>query len=93
VADDPEATDFASVLLISDAAREKDDAIDEVLREAEGCVIALRSMAISRRILEISQEMVFAEQSGDFALRDSLVVEQIDLARLKHSLENRNAGY
>jgi DNA primase len=93
VADDPEATDFASVLLISDAAREKDDAIDEVLREAEGCVIALRSMAISRRILEISQEMVFAEQSGDFALRDSLVVEQIDLARLKHSLENKNAGY
>jgi hypothetical protein len=46
-------------------------------------------MAISRRILEISQEMVFAEQSGDFALRDSLVVEQIDLARLKHNLENK----
>jgi hypothetical protein len=46
-------------------------------------------MAISRRILEISQEMVFAEQTGDLVLRDSLVVEQIDLARLKHSLENR----
>jgi DNA primase len=89
VSDDAAASDFVPVLLMSEPAREKDDAIDEVLREAEGCVIALRSMAMSRRILEISQEMVFAEQSGDFALRDSLVVEQIDLARLKHNLENR----
>ncbi len=64
--------------MMSEPAREKDDAIDEVLREAEGCLITLRSMAISRRILEISQEMVFAEQNGDVALRDSLVVEQID---------------
>ncbi len=89
VSDDAAASDFVPVLMMSEAAREKDDAIDEVLREAEGCVIALRSMAISQRILEISQEMVFAEQTGDFALRDSLVVEQIDLARLKHNLENR----
>ncbi len=92
VSDDAATSDFVSVLLLSEPAREKDDAIDEVLREAEGCVIALRSMAISRRILEISQEMVFAEQSGDFARRDSLVVEQIDLARLKHSLENKTVG-
>jgi hypothetical protein len=47
-------------------------------------------MAMSRRILEISQEMVFAEQSGDLALRDKLVGEQINLARLKHNLEKRN---
>jgi DNA primase len=92
VSDDAAASDFVPVLMMSEAAREKDDAIDEVLREAEGCIITLRSMAISRRILEISQEMVFAEQSGDFALRDSLVVEQIDLARLKHSLENKTVG-
>ena len=89
VSDDAAASDFVPVLMMSEPAREKDDAIDEVLREAEGCLIALRSMAISRRILEISQEMVFAEQNGDFALRDSLVVEQIDLARLKHQLENK----
>jgi DNA primase len=92
VSDDAATSDFVSVLLMSEPAREKDDAIDEVLREAEGCVITLRSMAISRRILEISQEMVFAEQSGDFARRDGLVVEQIDLARLKHSLENKTVG-
>jgi DNA primase len=90
VSDDEAASDFVPVLLMSEAAREKDDAIDEVLRDAEGCVIALRSMAISRRILEISQEMVFAEQNGDVALRDKLVVEQIDLARLKHNMEKPN---
>ncbi len=89
VSDDAAASDFVSVLLMTEAAREKDDAIDEVLREAEGCVITLRSMAISRRILEISQEMVFAEQTGDFVLRDELVMEQINLARLKHNLEKR----
>jgi len=89
VSDDAAASDFVPVLMMSEPAREKDDAIDEVLREAEGCLITLRSMAISRRILEISQEMVFAEQNGDVALRDSLVVEQIDLARLKHNMENK----
>lgn len=89
VEDDAAASDFASVLLLSEPAREKDDAIDEVLREAEGCVVALRSMAISRRILEISQELVFAEQSGDLNARDALVMEQIELARLKHGLEKR----
>ncbi len=89
VSDDAAASDFVSILLMSEPAREVGDAIDEVLRDAEGCVIALRSMAITRRILEISQEMVFAEQSGDFALRDQLVGEQIDLARLKHNLEKR----
>ncbi|MDQ3373884.1 MAG: DNA primase [Acidobacteriota bacterium] len=90
VSDDAAASDFVSVLLLSEPAREGGEAIDEVLRDAEGCVIALRSMAMSRRILEISQEMVFAEQSGDFALRDKLVGEQINLARLKHNLEKRN---
>ena len=91
VSDDAAASDFVSVLLLSEPAREGGEAIDEVLRDAEGCVIALRSMAMSRRILEISQEMVFAEQSGDFALRDELVGEQINLARLKHNLEKRSA--
>ncbi len=91
VSDDAAASDFVSVLLLSEPSREGGEAIDEVLRDAEGCVIALRSMAMSRRILEISQEMVFAEQSGDFALRDELVGEQINLARLKHNLEKRSA--
>jgi DNA primase len=89
VADDEAASDFVPVLLMSEPARDLDEAIDGVLREAENCVATLRSMAIERRILEISQELVFAEQSGDFALRDALVNEQITLARMKRDFEKR----
>ena len=92
VEDDEASTDFVSVLLLSEPAREADEAIDEVLIEAENCVATLRGMAISKRILDISQEMVYAEQSGDIELRDRLVMEQIDLARLKRDLENKIAG-
>ena len=92
VEDDEASMDFVSVLLLSEPAREKDEAIDEILIEAESCVATLRGMAISRRILDISQEMVYAEQSGNIALRDQLVMEQIDLARLKRDLENKIAG-
>jgi DNA primase len=89
VGDDATASDFVPVLLMSEPAREKDEAIDEVLREAESCVVSLREMAISRRILDISQELMYAEQSGNLVLRDKLVMEQIALARLKRELENR----
>ena len=89
VADDPAASDFVPVLLMSEPARDADEAIDEVLREAENCVATLRSMAISSRILEISQELVFAEQTGDFDLRDALVNEQISLARMKRDFEKK----
>lgn len=92
VQDDAAASDFVPVLLMSEPAREIDEAIDEVLREAENCVVTLRSMAISSRILEISQELVFAEQTGDFALRDTLVMEQINLARMKRDFEKKISG-
>ncbi|MEP7036952.1 MAG: DNA primase, partial [Acidobacteriota bacterium] len=90
--EDVGASDFVPVLLMSEPAREKDEAIDGVLIEAENCVATLRGMAISRHILDISQEMVYAEQSGDIVLRDQLVMKQIDLARLKRDLENKIAG-
>ena len=90
VEDDELASDFVPVLLMSEPAREPDEAIDEVLIEAENCLAALRTMALSRRILEISQELMFAEQNQDIELRDALVNEQIELARMKRNLENRN---
>ena len=90
VEDDETASDFVPVLLMSEPAREPDEAIDEVLIEAENCVAALRTMAISRRILDISQELLAAEQNQDINLRDALVNEQIELARMKRTLENRN---
>jgi DNA primase len=83
------AQDFVPVLMMSEPPREAGDAIDEVLHDAESCVFTLRSMAISNRILEISQELILAEQSGDAELLGQLVTEQIDLARLKRELQSR----
>lgn len=87
VSDDLQAEEVLPLLLMSEPPREPDEAIDEVLAEAEKCVFTLRGMAIANRILEISQELVNAEQAGDVQLRDQLVREQIDLARLKYELE------
>ncbi len=92
VADDAAASDFVPVLLMSEPARENDEAIDEVLTEAENCVATLRSMAIASRILDISQELVFAEQTGDYELRNALVNEQISLARMKRDFEKKIGG-
>ena len=89
VEDDETASDFVPVLMMSEPPREVGDAIDEVLHSAESCVFTLRSMAISNRILEISQELILAEQSGNNELLGQLVAEQIALARLKRDLQNR----
>ena len=89
-ADDALVEDILPVLLMGEAPREHDEAIDEVLAEAERCVFALRGMAISRRIVEISQEMVLAEQKGDMESRNRLVNEQLNLARMKFELERAN---
>lgn len=89
VGDDETASDFVPVLMMSEPPREPGDAIDEVLNDAESCVFTLRSMAISNRILDISQELMLAEQSGNAEMLGHLVAEQIELARLKRDLQNK----
>ncbi|MEP6902006.1 MAG: hypothetical protein ABJA66_09660, partial [Actinomycetota bacterium] len=89
VEEDETASDFVPVLMMSEPPREVGDAIDEVLHNAESCVFTLRAMAISNRILEISQELILAEQSGNNELLGHLVAEQIGLARLKRDLQSR----
>ncbi len=86
-ADDPLSEDLLPLLVMSPPPREPDEAIDEVLAEAERCLTTLRGMAISRRIVEISQELALAEQNGNAQLLSHLVKEQIDLSRLKYELE------
>ena len=93
VGDDETAQDFVPVLMMSEYLREGGEVIDEVLNQAESCVATLRSMAISNRILDISQDLMLAEQSGNSDLLNILVMEQIDLARLKRDLLNRITDY
>jgi DNA primase len=89
VESDETASDLVPVLMMSEPFREEDEAIEDILQEAENCVFTLRSMAISNRILEISQELIQAEQNGNSEMVNHLVREQIELARLKHNLQNK----
>lgn len=91
VGDDETAQDFVPVLLMSEFLRENGEAIDDVLRDAESCVATLRAMAISNRILDISQELIAAEQTGNTELLNHLVTEQIELARMKRELQSKIA--
>ncbi len=92
VEDDEATSDFVSILLLSEPLREADEAIDEVLIKAENQVIALRKMAINERILEISQNLFMAQESGDDELKIQLSSEQIRLERIKRDLENKITG-
>ncbi len=89
--DDLIAIDMVQLIYLSEPPREQGDAIDEVLIEAEDCFIALRRMAIARRILEISNELAIAEQESDSEALAKLVSEQIELARVKRELQEQTS--
>ncbi len=91
IGDDQESLDLAHQLLTGAPRRERDDAIDKVLQEAEDCVIALRKMAIKNRITEISREAMLAEQTGDHDLFNRLTFEQLELEKIRRDLEHRPA--
>lgn len=91
VGDDEAANDFVPVLLMSEPFREPDEVMDGVLHDAENCVFTLRSMAITNRILEISQELIYAEQNGSDEMLNNLVAEQIEMAQMKRELQRKIA--
>jgi hypothetical protein len=91
VGDDEATADYVPVLLMSEPFREHDEVIDGVLHDAENCVFTLRSMAITNRIMEISQELIYAEQNGNDEMLNSLVAEQIEMAQMKRELQRKIA--
>ena len=84
--DDEVLHDFLPVLMMTQPHREEGEAVDEVLHRAENCVLTLRSMAISNRILEVSHELISAEQAQDLAQINNLVAEHIELSKMKQHL-------
>lgn len=87
VGDDEAMLDLAHNLLTGKPQRNDGDSIDNVLIEAENCVFSLRNMAIANRITEISREAAAAEQSGDKARANELTLEQLELEKLRRSLQ------
>lgn len=85
-ADDARAEELLPLLWMSTAHRGEGESIDEVLAEAERCVISLRYDAIDNRIKEISRELSIAEQQGNSQLFNKLVTEQIELERSRLEL-------
>ncbi|MGQ0541028.1 MAG: DNA primase [Blastocatellia bacterium] len=91
IGDDEFLHDFVPVLLMTEPKRVAGDVIDDVFHDAENCILSLRSMAIQSRILEISQELIAAEQCGDATLVNHLVAEHLDLSKMKQSLLSKIA--
>lgn len=87
--DDELATDFVPLLMMGEPKREPGEVIDEVLHDAENCVLSLRSMAIQNRIHEVSQELLAAERTGNTAMINQLVGEQLELSKMKLSLVSK----
>lgn len=86
VGDDEDAADLLSQVWMSEPQRGEGEVIDEVLLQAEKCVATLRSMAIERRMRELTQEISLAQENNDDQLLYQLVQEQLAIARLKIEL-------
>lgn len=84
--DDEIASDFVPILMMSEQKRGDGEVLDDVFHDAENCLFSLRSMAIQNRIHEVSQDLLVAEQTGDAELVNQLVLEHLDLSKMKHSL-------
>ncbi|MBV9241176.1 MAG: DNA primase [Acidobacteria bacterium] len=82
---DEDAADLAHEILSAEPKREDGDA-DRILHEAENCVVTLRQLAISNRVLEISREAAAAEAAGDTIAVQELIQEQIDLEKIRREL-------
>ena len=60
-----------------------------MLRQAEDCVVSLRTMEISNRTTELSRETALAEQAGDLDLVNKLTFEQLELEKIRRELQRR----
>ena len=92
VGDDPVAADLLPPLLMSEPERAEGEAADVFVAEAESCLTALRRMHVERRIRELAVEIAAAERAGDEPRRDQLVMQNIELMRLRAALLPAQTG-
>jgi len=89
IGDDDTSLELARELFAGKPRREKEDAIDDVLHQAENCVFSLRNMAIANRIMEISREATLAESANGTELFNQLTFEQLELEKIRRELQRR----
>jgi hypothetical protein len=84
------AADLVPLLLMSEPERAEGEAADDVLAEAESCLLTLRLMKVERRLKDLAMEIVAAERAGDDERRDKLVMENLAWTRRRSTLLPRN---
>jgi DNA primase len=87
---DPVASDLVPLLLMSEPSRDEGEATDDVLAEAESCLLTLRLMRVERRLKDLALEIAAAERAGDNERRDALVMENLTWTRRRSALLPRN---
>ena len=92
IGDDDFAADFIPILMMAEPKRDDGEAMDDVLHDAENCLITLRRMAIGNRIQETARESILAEQSGDLDALARLTMEQIGLEKMERDLLTKING-
>jgi DNA primase len=83
IGEDSILEDFVPLLLMTEPKRQAGETIDEVLLESEDCIVALRLMALDTKIKDIIQKKVEAERAGDANLMNRLVVDQLELEKMR----------
>jgi hypothetical protein len=71
--------------------RAEGEATDAFFAEAESCLTALRLMSYDRRLRELAGEITAADRDGDSELRDRLIMEDLELKRLRTALQPAGA--
>jgi DNA primase len=88
---DAVAADLVPLLLMSEPVeRAQGEAADEVVAEAESCLLTLRLMRVERRLKDLAIEITAAERAGDNERRDALVMENLNWTRRRSALLPRN---
>ncbi|MBC7933060.1 MAG: DNA primase [Rubrivivax sp.] len=83
---DPVAADIIGRVLIHVSERAEGEATDAFLVEAESCLTRLRLMKLDRLIKDLAAEIAAADRAGDDALRDRLIMEDLDIKRRRAAL-------
>lgn len=91
VEDDASLSDYVSVLMLSESRRERDEAADEILAEAQQCLMTLRSMSVEKRLREMGVEIAHAERTGNQERLFALLNQRLELTRTLPTLVRSQA--
>jgi DNA primase len=83
---DAVAADIVPLILMQEPERAEGEATDDFFAKAESCLLTLRLMSYDRRLRELAGEISAADRAGDATLRDRLVMEDLELKRLRNAL-------